>query len=170
MLQAFEARCCSRKVRPAGVSLTMVRPCCASSVRSPRASFLQSWRLLLFTSAKRGAWGRGTPRINHFFIASILSREPVKKIHDQAFYSGVGHGDFSGHLNMPIERIRAFARSRCRASLDRTGEGPRPYMAFAWERFGQNSPTHTALLAGEGARATFSSRTLLHFVDLAAGW
>src|SRR3989442_15283884 len=87
----------------------MVRPCCASSVRSPRASFLQSWRLLLFTSAKRELGAGGTPRINHFFIASILSREPVKKIHDQAFYSGVGHGDFSGHLNMPIERIRAFA-------------------------------------------------------------
>src|SRR5436309_1914684 len=143
----------------------MVRPCCASSVRSPRASFLQSWRLLLFTSAKRELGAGGTPRINHFFIASILSREPVKKIHDQSFYSGVGHGDFSGHLNMPIERIRAFARSRCRASLDRTGEGPRPYMAFAWERFGQNSPTHTALLAGEGARATFSSCARLHFSD-----
>ena len=142
-----------------------------SSIRSPRASFVQSWHLLLFTSAKRGAWGRGTPRINHFFIASILSREPVKKIHDQAFYSGVGHGDFSGHLNMPVERIRAFARSRCRASLDRTGEGPRPYMAFAWERFGQNSPTHTNASRGRGRprhmlRDVHHALFFLHFVRL----
>src|SRR5438445_6647279 len=148
----------------------MVRPCCASSVRSPRASFLQSWRLLLFTSAKRELGAGGTPRINHFFIASILSREPVKKIHDQAFYSGVGHGDFSGHLNMPIERIRAFARSRCRASLDRTGEGPRPYMAFAWEKVRTElSDPHERFSRARAPAPHVSSRALLYFMNPGCG-
>jgi hypothetical protein len=63
----------------------------------------------IFPDGESGA-GRA-PRFHHFFVTSILSREPLQKIQDQALYYGIAHR--SSVAILPPGRIRSQQDAAC---------------------------------------------------------
>jgi hypothetical protein len=48
----------------------------------------------------RESGARGTPDIDHFSVAAVAFRQPLKKIEDQVFYDGVAHEIFPRSISV----------------------------------------------------------------------